>query len=95
MKISDSKNINISKIDEMNFSSPIKQNKEDINKSIFNSTMQPTKSVQLDDFFGLLDEKTVKKIIDTPADSKTRIIQDIANIEYEIDGAKSILNSLG
>ena len=51
-------------------------------------------SIELDDFFSYLDPKVVEKIKQTPIDSKTRISNDIHQYEYDIDGAKNILDSL-
>lgn len=53
------------------------------------------KPVELDDFFEFLDSKTVQKIMDTPKESRARILQDVAQMEYETQGAKAILDSLG
>lgn len=77
-----------------NASSPLKNNSEDlpINLKAEESGVNP---VQLDDFFEFLDKKTVQKILETPAESKARITQDVAQMEYETDGARAILNSLG
>lgn len=70
--------------------SPIKSN-DMINMQETESGIKP---VELDDFFEFLDTKTVQKIKETSADSKSRIMNDIAQIEYETNGAKAILDSL-
>ena len=83
----------VNKISKVNVSSPI-QNSEEINLNFVQSE-SGVKSVQLDDFFELLDTKTVQKIMETSQESKQRIINDVAQREYETDGARAILNSLG
>ncbi len=65
---------------------------EDIN---FVSESSRVKPVVLGDFFEFLDQKTVQKIMETPAEARARITQDVAQMEYETDGARAILNSLG
>ncbi len=79
-----------------NVSSPMKQNEKDIN-SVFEASKvdSGTTPVKLEDFFSLLDAKTVKKIKETPSDSLDRINNDVVQMEYDAEGAKSILNSLG
>ena len=83
----------VNKISKVNVSSPI-QNSEEINLNFVQSE-SGVKPVQLDDFFELLDPKTVQKIMETSPESKQRIINDVAQREYETDGARAILNSLG
>ncbi len=83
----------INKINNVNVSSPIQKN-EEVNIA-FPAEESGFKSVQLDDFFELLDSKTVQKIMETSQESKQRIINDVAQREYETDGARAILNSLG
>ena len=51
-------------------------------------------SIELDDFYSLLDKKVVDKIKSTPKESVERISNDVNNYEYEINGAKNILDSL-
>ena len=51
-------------------------------------------SIELDDFYSLLDRKVVDKIKSTPKESLKRIADDVSNYEYNIDGAKNILDSL-
>lgn len=76
-----------------NVSSPIQPNEvENINLVSESSGVKP---VELDDFFEFLDSKTIQKIIETPAEARARITQDVAQMEYETDGARAILNSLG
>ncbi|MGN1153296.1 MAG: hypothetical protein ACI4S3_04650 [Candidatus Gastranaerophilaceae bacterium] len=88
----DVKNVSLNKIN--NVTSPIKStNNEDI---VINMPSDSgVKSIELDDFFEFLDSKTVQKIMETPTDSKSRIMRDVAQMEYETDGAQAILNSLG
>ena len=96
MKLFGSDEINegqINKINKKNISSPI-QNNEEISLN-FPQQESGIKPVQLDDFFELLDSKTVQKIMETSQESKQRIINDVAQREYETDGARAILNSLG
>ncbi len=83
----------VNKISKVNVSSPI-QNSEEVNLN-FAQSESGVKPVQLDDFFELLDTKTVQKIMETSQESKQRIINDVAQREYETDGARAILNSLG
>ena len=83
----------VNKISKVNVSSPI-QNSEEVNLNFVQSE-SGVKPVQLDDFFELLDTKTVQKIMETSPESKQRIINDVAQREYETDGARAILNSLG
>lgn len=75
-----------------NMSSPVKNEDTVLNIQAGESGVKP---VQLDDFFEFLDAKTVQKIMETPAESKARITQDVAQMEYETDGARAILNSIG
>lgn len=51
-------------------------------------------SIELDDFYSLLDPKVVEKIKSTSQESISRISNDVNNIEYEIQGAKNILELL-
>ncbi len=83
----------VNKISNVNMSSPI-QNNEEINLTL-SEQESGVKPVQLDDFFEFLDSKTVQKIMETSMESKQRIINDVAQREYETDGARAILNSLG
>ena len=50
--------------------------------------------VELNDFYRFLDEKTILKIKQTTAESIERISKDVAQIEYEIDGAQAIMEML-
>lgn len=59
---------------------------------INNGMTKPT--IELDDFFAYLDPKVVEKIKQTSEADRERISNDIHNYEYELDGAKSILDSL-
>lgn len=75
-----------------NVSTPIKVNdSEDI---VVKQKPSGVKPVELDDFFEFLDSKTVQKIMETPVESRARINSDVAQMEYETDGARAILNSL-
>ena len=51
-------------------------------------------SIELDDFFAYLDPKVVKKIKETSEQDRQRITNDIQQYEYELNGAKNILDSL-
>jgi len=51
-------------------------------------------SIELDDFFALLDPKVVEKIKTTSEESISRITNDVNNIEYDIEGAKNIIQFL-
>ncbi len=84
----------VNQSNKTNMSSPLKNNTDDLQINM-QSVESGVKPVQLDDFFEFLDEKTVQKIMETPAESKARITQDVAQMEYETDGAMAILNSLG
>ena len=57
-----------------------------------NGVTKPT--IELDDFFAYLDPKVVEKIKQTSADDIARISKDIQDYEYELNGARSILDSL-
>ena len=46
-------------------------------------------------FFNYLDPKVVDKIMSTPEESRSRIVKDIHQYEFDINGAQNILNSLG
>lgn len=78
-----------------NVSSPINKSKSE--NELINMVSQESgiKPVELDDFFEFLDTKTVQKIMETSSESKARISKDIAQIEYDANGAQAILNSLG
>lgn len=52
-------------------------------------------TIELDDFFAYLDPKVVEKIMQTPEESRSRIVRDVHQYEFDIDGAKNILDSLG
>ena len=52
-------------------------------------------NIELDDFFNYLDPKVVDKIMSTPEESRSRIVKDIHQYEFDINGAQNILNSLG
>ncbi len=97
MELFGKKDIGTSPINNIGATSPISKNANEAEeiKINFNQEDSGVKAVQLDDFFEFLDSKTVQKIMDTPAESKSRIISDVAQIEYETDGARAILNSLG
>ena len=79
-----SNKVNQSNINKM--SSPLKNDAENLP---INSVESGIKPVQLD------DKKTVQKIMETSPESKARITQNVAQMEYETDGARAILNSLG
>ena len=51
--------------------------------------------IEFDDFFNYLDPKVVDKIMSTPEESRSRIVKDIHQYEFDINGAQNILNSLG
>ena len=51
-------------------------------------------SIELDDFYSLLDPKVVEKIKSTSQESISRISDDVKNLEYEIQGAQNILDLL-
>ena len=51
-------------------------------------------SIELDDFFAYLDPKVVEKIKQTSESDKARIVSDIEQYEYDIEGAQNILKSL-
>lgn len=63
---------------------------QQINKS---GVTKPT--IELDDFFAYLDPKVVEKIMQTPEESRSRIVKDVHQYEFEINGAQNILDSLG
>ena len=94
-------NYDINKINGMNNSANISMQKKSSAetdkasaKSIAKSNMtKPT--IELDDFFEFLDPKVVEKIMQTSAESRSRIVQDVQSYEYDINGAQNILNSLG
>lgn len=95
MNLFESKDVNGKPVDRIKkVSAPIKQSNEveAINLVPESSGVKP---VELDDFFEFLDSKTVQKIMETPKESRSRIISDVAQMEYETDGARAILNSLG
>ena len=71
-------------------SQTVKSSAENIAKK---NVTKPT--IELDDFFEFLDPKVVEKIMKTPEESRSRIVRDISSYEYDINGAKNILNSLG
>lgn len=79
-----------------NVSSPMKRDEEIIN-SVFESSKSNSGvvDVAINDFFPFLDSKTVKKIKETPVESRKRISADVSQIEYDAAGAKAILDSLG
>lgn len=88
------KNVNGKKVTQ---SMPVSQPITPANESEtlnFVSEQSGVKPVELDDFFEFLDTKTVQKIMETPSESKARINQNIAQMEYETNGARAILNSL-
>ena len=58
-------------------------------KSNENGMTRP--SIELDDFYSLLDPKVVEKIKATTKESISRISDDVKNLEYEIQGAKNII----
>ncbi|MCM1265643.1 MAG: hypothetical protein NC200_05530 [Candidatus Gastranaerophilales bacterium] len=66
------------------------EKKQSISKS---GVTKPT--IELDDFFAYLDPKVVEKIMETPEESRTRIVQEIHQYEFDINGAQNILDSLG
>lgn len=52
-------------------------------------------TIELDDFFAYLDPKVVEKIMQTPEESRSRIVKDMNQYEFDMNGAINILNSLG
>ncbi|MCD8377980.1 MAG: hypothetical protein LUB59_04235 [Candidatus Gastranaerophilales bacterium] len=58
-----------------------------------NGATKPT--IELDDFFAYLDPKVVEKIMQTPEESRARIVKDVHQYEFDINGAQNILDSLG
>ena len=87
--------VNVKKVNNtMNVSKPIKPTNEEEILNIV-SEQSGVKPVELDDFFEFLDSKTVQKIMETPTESKARIVKDVAQMEYETGGARAILDSLG
>jgi hypothetical protein len=70
----------------------VKKSEKDVSVSK-NGMTKPT--IELDDFFAYLDPKVVEKIMQTPEASRARIVKDVNQYEYEINGAENILNSLG
>lgn len=72
----------------------------DIKKSIGSDNTNLSKngitkpSIELDDFFAYLDPKVVDKIKQTSKEDRERISKDVQQYEYELDGAKNILDSL-
>ncbi len=50
--------------------------------------------IELDDFYSLLDPKVVEKIKSTSKESISRITEDVNSIEYDIQGAKKIIDLL-
>jgi hypothetical protein len=57
-----------------------------------NGMTRPT--IELDDFFAYLDPKVVEKIKQTSEADRERISKNIQDYEYEMEGTKSILDSL-
>ena len=84
----------LSQKQSLNISSPIKSTKSENEILSMASQESGAMSVELDDFFQFLDTKTVKKILDTSEESKSRIVKDIEQIEYDAEGARAILNSI-
>ena len=66
-----------------------KTTKSDIAK---NGMTKP--NIELEDFYSLLDPKVVEKIKQTSQEHKDRISNDIKQYEYDIDGAKKIIDFL-
>ena len=52
-------------------------------------------TIELDDFFAYLDPKVVEKILQTPENSRARIVKDVQQYEYDVNGAKNIFDALG
>ena len=52
-------------------------------------------TIELDDFFAYLDPKVVEKIMQTPEESRSRIVKDVHQYEFDMNGAQNILDSLG
>lgn len=75
-----------------NVTAPIQSNEAEKNNLVTESS--GVKPVELDDFFEFLDSKTIQKIKDTPVEARDRITQEVAQMEYETDGARAILNSI-
>lgn len=51
-------------------------------------------SIELEDFFQYLDSKVVEKIKNTTITEKERIESNINQYEYDLNGAKNILDYL-
>ena len=69
---------------------------ENIEKKELISKKGVTKpTIELDDFFAYLDPKVVEKIMQTPEESRSRIVKDMNQYEFDMNGAINILNSLG
>lgn len=94
-------NYDINKINGIRKNNDISFQKNDLDQisnsesnNIENKNMtKPT--IELDDFFEFLDPKVVAKIMQTSDESRSRIVKDIHSYEYDINGAKNILDSLG
>lgn len=52
-------------------------------------------TIELDDFFAYLDPKVVEKIMQTSEESRSRIVKDMCQYEYDMNGARNIIDSLG
>lgn len=51
-------------------------------------------SFELEDFYSLLDPKVVEKIKQTSKENRERIMNDVKQYEYDLEGAKNILDLL-
>lgn len=71
----------------------IERNSSDVTKNLSkNGITRP--SIELDDFFSLLDTKVVEKIKQTSKEERERIVNNIKQYEYDINGAKNIIDLL-
>jgi len=89
--------VNSSEIDTVKSQVSSRQAKAEnaeLNQSIAkNGVTKPV--IELDDFFAYLDPKVVEKIMQTPEESRARIVKDVHQYEYDVNGAQNILDSLG
>lgn len=51
-------------------------------------------TIELEDFFSLLDPKVVEKIKQTSKENRQRIMDDVKQFESDLDGAKKIIDRL-
>lgn len=57
-----------------------------------NGVTKPT--IELEDFFSLLDPKVVEKIKQTSKENRQRIMNDVKQFESDLAGAQKIIDSL-